>query len=755
MARGLIQIATDLQTRAPAIAPVSGAGGGNASVRVPDLPAAGSDGSASALRSLAADFSSIGDQVGRYADHAASVEGTREGRLAGMDPEFRPRRDMTIRSEAFDRAGLEVAGARLKQKIDEGLDTLFDKTSGNPDALAKGADGVARGIMANAPEELRPQLEHYIGSKRLAYMREATRQHVAEVRANQAAALQDELQNGLRSLHQKARLMGLDPAADALMAQDVAGLEGVLSRRGLDGKPLVDPVTKGRLRREAEHVVVEARLMGAFDRIDGVAARQAFIDKFEDDWKNGRGIAGKLDFNQARGMRSMLDGELRHDEARRATATAALRADVADVLDKAGKGYAARPEDMARLKSQVATSGSPELSQALHVAESTLQWVQGARRATPAELQQHLDDERARVAAKGYVVSGGDIAHIDMTEKLLGHMRSEIAKDPLGWAEQTGVVDVPPLDFSSPAALATSLKARVPAAETVAARYSLREDGRKAPYLRPDESKALAAEIAKGGENALAVASMIAQAAGDKAPAIMSSLGEHAPAMAFLGNAAIDPRGGVPAITDAANGMALKRTPGFKPMVDSAAGSKVVRDVLGQAIGSSPQTEGAIKQLADAAYEVKAAREAHPSFDADAYRQIVRDLAGERKIAGHVYGGIGQDNSGRFWGGAGVVVPPNIRQDGFGDLQASLKVEDFAGAPPLDAKGRPLPMGVVRNARLLTVGQGRYKIAVGQDADGTVPVAQAKGGGDFVLDFAGLAPALRKRRPDLYLDGER
>src|SRR5689334_9194300 len=61
---------------------------------------------------LAAQFAHVGNEIGALADHAAQVEGTREGHLAGMDPEWRARNDYAMRGEAFDRAAHDTALSR-------------------------------------------------------------------------------------------------------------------------------------------------------------------------------------------------------------------------------------------------------------------------------------------------------------------------------------------------------------------------------------------------------------------------------------------------------------------------------------------------------------------------------------------------------------------------------------------------------------------------------------------------------------------
>src|SRR5690606_13607433 len=87
---------------------------------------------AEALSQVAHSFAVTGAKIGHMADKATAKEGEEAGRIAGLDPEFRPTRSLTIRGEAYDQAGLQVAGARLRQTLEADLDNEFARLQGNP-----------------------------------------------------------------------------------------------------------------------------------------------------------------------------------------------------------------------------------------------------------------------------------------------------------------------------------------------------------------------------------------------------------------------------------------------------------------------------------------------------------------------------------------------------------------------------------------------------------------------------------------------
>ena len=116
-------------------------------------------------------FSGLGDTIGQMADTAAQKEGTEAGKVAGLDPEFRTVNNGTIRGNAFDKAGLDVAETRLRQALDAGLDGAFTKFAGDPAGLANAIQAHSAAIIGSAPQELRPGLQLIVRGKQLQFAR--------------------------------------------------------------------------------------------------------------------------------------------------------------------------------------------------------------------------------------------------------------------------------------------------------------------------------------------------------------------------------------------------------------------------------------------------------------------------------------------------------------------------------------------------------------------------------------------------------
>lgn len=707
-----------------------------------------------AAASVAGDFASLGDKIGKMADHAAAKEGAAAGQQAGLDPEFRPTRLNTIRGEAYDRAGLDVYRTRQELAVAEELDKVYRVHHGDPQKL-EGAIATTRAAwLQSSLPETRADLDVSFGKHRLTMMRQSLREQEDRVRHEAAAAAQERVAQNLKIIQQRAYSLGLDPQADEVLASDIADLRSTLSRRGPDGNPLVPPEAAGKLLRAAREDVATARLMGAFNRLPDLETKQRFLTQMRVDFAAGRGLAGEFDLDGVRRVESMLSAEMQKEATRVSADERAVKHEVDQLFQMAGKGYGVPPDQMSALSARVAGLRNPEVAAAFDEARDLMSWHEQARGATPEQLAQHLSEMRTAARERG--ASPRLVRRIEIGERLLGEMRTQIKSDPLGWAERSGIVDkVAPLDFSDPARAGMSLKARIGQADAIAARYGI-----SPVYLRPDEVRTLGAEMAKGGDHTLAVNALMA-AAGDRAPAIMRQLSDHAPSMAYLGG--LQQRmPDAPVATDAAAGLALRRTldKDFHPMAAPAAKLReAAESVLGGAMSQLPvNLQGAI-DTATAAYEVRARRKGLTAFDDSEWKAAFREALGERVVGGQTYGGVYRPSRGWFSSAPAVVLPHDMTGTRFEGALDALRIDDLKdvqGRPPAavdkDGKERPVALSDIRSGTLVTVGAGRYRIAL-SDPSGPDPQYLVRGGKPFVLDFAELSD-LRRRRPDLFLGAE-
>lgn len=689
---------------------------------------------ASAYGDIERELAGLGETIGKYADHAAAVEGAREGHQAGLDPEFRPRRDNTIRGEAYDRAGLETYRSTVAIEIENDI--------------AKGGDlGKKREAwLAQVPDELRPEVTHQFRRAELTQARAAAREAAARVAGEAVASLQEELDTQIRTLHQRAYTLGLDATADQTLATDIGLIGKALQRTGPDGTPLVPPATAAKILRNARETVVDARLLGAFDRQQGTEAKARFLEQFEDDWKHSRGLAQFYDLRGFQRMAGQLRSGLSSEAAIDRQRVAALREDMKQVQSAAEKGYAPTPEQLAGLKARAEAAGDPALTERLALIEDVSTFQMAARKSPPAAIEAYAASLRDDIRQNG--PSEAKIARVEMAERLANEARAALKTDPLGWADRVGFVKVAPIDLSSEETAAATLKARIVQAEDVAAHFHAEQT----LYLRPEEKRQLATIAAGGGANLMGIASTLARAAGARAPAILGEIFTEAPVVAALGShvAAVGPTS---VAQDVADGIALRKTEGYKPRAPEP---KKARELAlaahGGALNGWGATEQALISATNAAYEAQAQRNGWITLSEDKWKEYFRALLGERTINGTVYGGVAPGRPGMLWGGEGaVIVPANVKRDGFRDLFRSIRLPDFGDNPPRYADGRTVVPSDLARAQLVQAGAGRYLLNIGDvEAPRWLVDGERR---PFVLDMNALEPTLKARRGDLYLDG--
>lgn len=694
-------------------------------------------------------FSGLSSKIGQLADRAAVKEGETEGALAGLDPEFRPRGDVSLYSQAYDHAGIEVFKSRMTVELSNQVQALEEKHRADPGGLDKALGALREGWSRRLFDEVRPDFEQRFATARASAVRGATREWRDQRRAEQSAALQDELGVRLRTLHQQAYKLGLDEGADAVLAAEVGALKQRIGMRGVDGAPLIAPGNQRKLLEGAAKETTTARLLGALERTDGLEAKARFIQGFQDDFAHSRGLAALYDYSEFETVSHKLEAQYSRARAVSEAGARGVGEMLTSIERRAEQGFAPRPAELAEVEAKVRASSDPAKAARLDEAKATLEWQQWARLQPPAVLDQVLTRERDRLTER-QGASAGEVARLQLGERLLDTMRSELKQDPLGWADRVGLVRVPPLDLSSPDAAEVSVRARLATADQVAAEY-----GVPAQYLRPDEKRRLATAAAQGGEATIAISEALTRAAGDRAPKMLAELFDEAPTVAVLGGH-VARVGVTPAARDAADGLALAKTDGFKPVAPQA---KLAREEaaaeIGPALAALPKSEQAVIAMTNAAYEVRARRLGLTEFDGELWRKTLRESLGERQVGGDTYGGV-------VWQGAGyvsrgsrpVVIPPDVKQDGFAELIEAIRLDDLvaAGGAPLHGDGSPASLASVRRASLVSAGDARYLLALGDPADDPQWLMDGRGE-PYVLDLARLAPALRKRRPDLYLGG--
>lgn len=439
-------------------------------------------------------------------------------------------------------------------------------------------------------------------------------------------------------------------------------------------------------------------------------------------------------------------------------AVTGIAREIKSVNDMASDGYSPTPERMGQLRAAVSTSKVPGLAGALDATETTVATMRQWSTMNPVQLETSLADLDRKMREGGATEQG--IALKDTGEKLLKNMRKEIGADPLGWADRTSVVKVPPIQFGSPDG-PSQMTDRVTRAEAVAKHYGV------APtYLRPDEKSSLEVAAAKGGDTMLGMARTLADGFGDRAPAVMAEISKDAPALAHVG--ALVSSGGNPAFAvDVADAVKLRQDKDFKmprwlehpnDKILAAQGGRT-REVYGGAFALAPDSGRAAEKAAQDAFFSRANRNGYEplleqSASKKAYDRALQESAGAKFTPdGTQYGGIGDYKPG-YWINYKTLIPPNVKADSFGQVIGAIKDEDLSkmAISPMTADGRAYTAADIKSAVAIAV-KGGYRFALGDPTSDDPKFIRGADGRPFVLDLDQMETELRKRVPRAYLGG--
>ena len=425
--------------------------------------------------------------------------------------------------------------------------------------------------------------------------------------------------------------------------------------------------------------------------------------------------------------------ERRRRQAARNAQLASARSEIRDVIGLLEQGFDPGTEKLVRLSPLAATDKAlaKDLGDALEVYE----FQRTARGMPPADLQNWISGERARLAGKTGVTTA-EAARIKAAESLLTKMSEGVGRDPLSWAARAGVHAPSPLILAGDDA-AASIAQRRQDAEAVGSYYGIRPR-----YLTDEEADQLTAQIdGLDADGQLGLAAAVA-GFGDAAPDVFGEFAGKG-AILFAHAGGILKSGGGNAARDILVGAKAMATGARAP----APLSRASADVLGPAaFAMSPSTGVAHGRATEAIYVARAARQGlggdAADFDADLWERAAQEAAGALYAAdGRQFGGMTND-----WNGFPVVVPPEIPIDDFADTVSRINDGDLAAAGAVFGNGEPFTAVDLRESWLVSAGHGQYRISLSDPAEGDpVWLGDAGGTRPYVLDLLVLLPGLKGR----------
>jgi len=269
--------------------------------------------------------------------------------------------------------------------------------------------------------------------------------------------------------------------------------------------------------------------------------------------------------------------------------------------------------------------------------------------------------------------------------------------DPMAFAQREGLASGDPVNFSDLDNIGEALTARNVSALSVNEAYGL-------PYapLTKGEVKSLTAGLpSMRPEQELSLINSMHSSFGNNSVKVFEQIGEEDAIFAHIGGLT-SVGGSSKTALDVLRG---RRYVAENPKaVDTKGIDAAFRDKMGNAYQANPEAGESVRKSAAALYYVRAMQKGKSeAFDDRAYNEAVDEVLGNKSDSILEY----NDNN--------IVVPVGVYANEFEDWlddmdDNALKQYSANGKPPMTASGRAVSAKTIKQAELITVGNGEYLV---------------------------------------------
>lgn len=618
---------------------------------------------------------------------------------------FRLTHSFTIRGQAYDKATMETYSNRLESKIYGDLEAIASATPDAPEQIDAAFDQYKEQQIAGIAQQdaktatlLRPGIEATVERQKIAYMRQASEQHLKNVQQQADAQFLTTYADKRRNVIQLAARAGTDEQGNAVLQAELSHMEDFVA-----GAQNLTPVERVKLQAELTDDVTTARVLGAFENAATPEQRRAFASVMDENWQAGK-IKDMSPEAFAR-VQSQMQQVLARDETQALKASVATERLVNDALDRVKDGIAIPEAERSQLKSQVAQSPDPEVAAKWNFMERMANW-QAANRAQPPEvLAAQIHAAETAMAKDGASAEGR--ATLAMMKGLYKSMTDGLDKDQLGWAEQVGRVQLSPVDFTNGDTLKATLQERADDARAVGKAY-----GRDPVFFRPDERDKLSKALLETPDLLAGIGPAFRRALGNDTPRALGELSKDAPVLAHV-SGLTDSTGDEGFLRDTVSALKLRKIDNYEPVQFP----RELRPPVA-AFAFMPNVEAAATKAAELVFDVRArAAGIDPKSEAGTqlWGTVMSEAVGGHMVKGEMHGGLAEVN------GATTIIPPDMTADEVTRRMDNLNDGTLLMLPPINSSnGIAISADRIKRGRLVPAAGGQYYVALG-DPQGSDP----------------------------------
>jgi hypothetical protein len=335
------------------------------------------------------------------------------------------------------------------------------------------------------------------------------------------------------------------------------------------------------------------------------------------------------------------------------------------------------------------------------------------RRMTPSDLKNEVDALAFGIPGEGKtgLDTLAETERLAFATKMLDTMRTEIKKDPNGYAARSGMtyidpadgktkrVEVKPINFSDP----SSWSDRVTVARVVASKYS-----QPPKYFSPEELTGLNTVLETGDRLAKqGILAAVVSSGGNVAPDLLREIAPNNPEFAQIG--ALSLSGSQSAADAALRGMEVLAAgndlPGFTPTNTQLP----FGEMMGQSMTFLPTSRGLIEKTARLIYADKVQKNGYTEFEENAWKMSIQEAAGSNGE----FGGI------QMVGAVETLIPTDITAEQFNKAMDNLDLLTIGimTVTPKMADGQLVSQEMIdaikENYEVYAIGNGQYRFIMG------------------------------------------
>ncbi len=376
-------------------------------------------------------FAQLSQQTGQWADQMAADEGKREGKGAGIEPDYRPSGMPTIRGRAYDAAATQTYLSGVQSTYQKEALDLFDKHRGDPSSLAAALDGLKQNYeKRHIFPEILGDFRQLADQTSLHYRKAALNQLDSDAKERfRAGAIRDmAMRNDAMQ-----RVLATDPTspeAEALAQRnemaDVAAIRAQVRENALASDRAEQMIADRKARTHAEIIAARG------DTLKTAADVEAYRAKLKGDFTSGK--YPMLDFATTDAALAKKAKQLQTQAGQQ---LGELKTSIGDFLDRQSKGLPPPTSEWLALEQRAQAAGAQGVA-ALDAARMKLRLRSQIESLPVAEGEKMVRgfEERMRAdgggeALKPFLAPGRTASRIDnMDAALAGPLARMLADAP-------------------------------------------------------------------------------------------------------------------------------------------------------------------------------------------------------------------------------------------------------------------------------------------------------------------------------------